>query len=85
MKEPENVTELRRFLGMTTQLSKFTPHLSEMTKPLRDLLSKINTWLWSEPQQKAFQQIKEQLSSTPILALYHPNRPTIVSIRHPLG
>ena len=69
MNEPENVTELRRFLGMTTQLSKFTPHLSETTKPLRDLLSTKNSWVWSEPQQKAFQQIKQQLSSTPVLAL----------------
>ena len=79
MKEPENITELRRFLGMTTQLSKFTPHLSETTKPLRDLLSTKNTWTWSEPQQKAFQQIKKQLSSTPVLALYHPDRLTTVS------
>ena len=79
MNEPENVTELRRFLGMTTQLSKFTPHLSETTKPLRDLLSTKNSWVWSEPQQKAFQQIKQQLSSTPVLALYHPNRLTTVS------
>lgn len=79
MKEPENVTELRRFLGMTTQLSKFTPFLSETTKPLRDLLSTKTMWVWDEPQQTAFQQIKQQLSSTPVLALYHSDRPTIVS------
>ena len=36
-------------------------------------------WVWSEPQQKAFQQIKRQLSSTPVLALYHPDRLTTVS------
>ena len=43
MKEPENISELRNFLGMTTQLSKFTPHLSETTKLLCDLLSTKNT------------------------------------------
>ena len=79
MKEPENITELRRFLGMTTQLSKFTPNLAETTKPLRDLLSTKNMWVWGEPQQKAFQQLKRQLSSTPVLALYHPDRLTTVS------
>ena len=79
MKEPENITGLRRFLGMTTQLSKFTPNPSETTKPLRDLLSTKNMWVWSEPQQKAFQQIKRQLSSTPVLVLYHPDRLTTVS------
>ena len=44
MKPPTNTTELRRFLGMTNQLSKFAPQLAEKTKPLRDLLSKRNEW-----------------------------------------
>ena len=33
MKEPNNTTELRRFLGMTNQLAKFTPSLAEQAKP----------------------------------------------------
>ena len=40
MDKPSNITELRRFLGMANQLSKFTIDLAETTKPLRDLLSK---------------------------------------------
>ena len=39
MKPPTNIQELRRFLGMINQLSKFCPSLAEKTKPLRDLLS----------------------------------------------
>ena len=46
MTEPTNITELRRLLGMTNQISKFTPHLSNMTKPLRDLSSTKNLWIW---------------------------------------
>lgn len=42
MEEPMTVKKLRRFLGMVNQLNKFMPHLAEMTKPLRDLLSKKN-------------------------------------------
>ena len=79
MKEPNNTTELRRFLGMTNQLAKFTPSLAEQAKPLRDLLSKKNLWVWGDCQQRAFQEIKRQLSSAPILALYDPSRDTIVS------
>ena len=79
MNEPSNISELRRFLGMSNQFSKFTPHLSEISKPLRDLLSTKNTWTWGTPQQQAFQKIKQLLSSTPVLAFYHPNRPTTVS------
>ena len=38
MKPPNTVSELRRFLGMAYQLSKFSPQLAHKTKPLRDLL-----------------------------------------------
>ena len=46
MKPPSNVTELRRFLGMINQLSKFSPHLANKTQPLRALLSSKNHWSW---------------------------------------
>lgn len=44
MAEPSNVSEVRRFLGMTNHLGKFLPHLAEKTHPLRDLLRKSNMW-----------------------------------------
>lgn len=46
MSAPKTVTEVRRFLGMINQLSKFSPHLANLTKPLRDLLSSKNQWSW---------------------------------------
>ena len=76
---PTNVKELRQFLGMTNHLSKFTPNLAEATKNLRDLLAKKNHWTWGEPQQKAFEKIKQQLSSSPVLAIYNPEKQTIVA------
>ena len=42
MKAPTNVTELRRFLGTANQLGKFTPSLSQLSQPLRELLSTKN-------------------------------------------
>lgn len=36
---PRNVTKLRRFMRMANQLSKFSPHLAELSEPLRELLS----------------------------------------------
>ena len=50
MKEPKNVTELHRFLGMINQLGKFTPNLAENTKPLCELLSSKNQWSWGSNQ-----------------------------------
>ena len=37
---PKNVAEIRSFLGMANQQSKFAPDLATKTKPLRDLLNK---------------------------------------------
>ena len=38
MDTPQNVSDVRRFLGMVNQLGKYVPHLAENTKPIRDLL-----------------------------------------------
>ena len=73
------ILELRRFLGMVNQLAKFTPQLSEATKPLRELLSSKNQWLWSDSQQQAFEAVRNMVSSDTILALFDPHRPTQVS------
>ena len=68
IEEPANVKELRRFLGMANQLSKFNPILPKKMKPLRDLLSKKNQWVWSHA-----------LTESPILALFDPRLETTVS------
>ena len=54
--EPTNMGDVRRFLGMVNQLSKFSPNLAERTQPLRDLLSKRNMWIWGEPQRRPFKK-----------------------------
>ncbi|XP_027869193.1 uncharacterized protein K02A2.6-like [Xiphophorus couchianus] len=79
MKEPRNVSELRSFLGMVNQLGRFIPKLAERDKPLRDLLSKKNCWIWGVDQARAFQELKDLLSSPPVLAMYDTNRECKVS------
>lgn len=76
---PRTVSEVRRFLGMTNQLSKFVPNLADKTKPLRELLHKDRQWTWDYSQQQSFDTVKELLLTSPALALYDPNARTIVS------
>ena len=76
---PQNVTDVRRFLGMVNQLGRFTPYLAEHSKPLRDLLHKDNEFTWGPPQEQAFSKIKEELSNETVLALYDPKALTKVS------
>ena len=77
--KPTCVGDVRRFLGMVNQLSKFSPHLAELTQSMRELLVKDNIWLWGEPQQSSFDRVKEALIVSPVLALFNPNLETILS------
>lgn len=79
MEEPEDVSGVRRFLGMVNHLGKYLPNLAEKTQPLRDLLKKQNTFQWGHQQQRAFNIIKKELSSPPGLALYNSKAETVVS------
>ena len=79
IKPPSNVSELRRFLGMINQLSKFSPHLTDKTQPLRVLLSSKSHWVWGKEQELAFNKLKDSLTSSEVLAMYDPNLDTVVS------
>jgi len=54
-------------------LSKFTPNLADLTKPLCDLLSKQNQWTWGEPQRKAYAAVKKAVTENPVLASKSPD------------
>ena len=75
-KVPNNVTELRRFLGMANQLSKYSTELADAASPLRDLLSTKNDWVWDTIHTKAFEKVKKVLAQPPILAHFTPEKPT---------
>ena len=64
---------------MTNQLGKFVSHLTDITKPLRDLLKLETEWIWSEVQEESFVKVKQALTKAPILAHYDSKAKTIVS------
>ena len=79
MKPPENVSALRRFMGMVNQLGQFSPHIAEISQPLRELLSTKRAWTWGPDQDRALNQIKTELSRPTVLSLYNPRSKTKVS------
>ena len=76
---PTNVHELKRALGMINYMSKYIPDMATVAGPLYDLLKGKMAWTWDQPQQRAFQRLKEALVTSPVLAHYDPQRPTAVS------
>ena len=79
MERPQNVAELRRFLGMINHQQKFIENLSEKTMPLRDLLSRKNEWHWGQAQEESFSRLKKEMTQAPVLAHYCSEKETIIS------
>ena len=79
MRKPTSVPEIRHFLGIINQLSKCTPNIAEKTKPLRDLLLLRNQWIWEELQWRAFNDVKNALVNSSLLASFDPGLETTVS------
>ena len=47
-----------------------------MARPLHDLTKKDTPWQWNKEQQEAFDSIKRQFCTEPILKVYDPELPT---------
>ena len=78
MPPPENVADVQRVLGLSQYLSKFLSRLSDITKPLRDLTHQDAEWIWDEPQQSAFERLKQAVSATPVLPYYNLKEDVII-------
>jgi hypothetical protein len=42
MERPDDISGIRRFLGMVNQLNKLSPKITELTEPLHELLKVDN-------------------------------------------
>uniref|UniRef100_A0A7I4YTU1 RNA-directed DNA polymerase n=1 Tax=Haemonchus contortus TaxID=6289 RepID=A0A7I4YTU1_HAECO len=65
---PQNVAQLRTFLGMAGYYRKFVLRFVQIAKPLYELTSSRNLFNWSEEHSMAFEALKKALTETPVLA-----------------
>ena len=72
---PENVSQLRSFLGLVNYYHKFLPNLSSVISPLRRLLEKNVVWEWSSDCEKAFDDVRSWIASEQVLTHYDPGVP----------
>ena len=77
---PKSKEELRRFLGMVNFFSKFIPGQSSITDPLRQLLKKDSVWDWSHEHTGAVEQLKQILSSQPVLKFFDSAKPVKLQV-----
>ena len=61
------MTEVRSFLGLCSYYRRFIHSFSQISKPLHVLTEKNRFFEWTDPAEKAFQTLKEKLTTAPIL------------------
>ena len=76
---PQDVTQLRAFLGLLNYYAKFLKNLSSLLAPLYKLLEKKTHWVWGKEQQEVFEAAKAQLTSTCLLVHFDPQKEVVLS------
>ena len=72
---PQNVQQLKSFLGLLNYYRQFLPNLATVVKPLNELLQKGKKWSWSSKCTQAVRTAKQLLTTSNVLTHYDPTLP----------
>ncbi|MEM7375737.1 MAG: retropepsin-like aspartic protease/reverse transcriptase, partial [Bacteroidota bacterium] len=72
--EPQNVSEVRSFLGLTGYYRKFVSQYAQLCAPLTDLTKQGVRFSWSKQCQESFNKLKAALVSEPLLRHPEPSK-----------
>lgn len=73
---PKTATHVRQFLGLCGFFRRFIPKFAQIVASLSALTSTRIDFAWGEPQEAAFNAIKEVMGLPPVLQLFDPSAPT---------
>ena len=78
MPSPTSKKEVQSFIGMINYLTKFSPRLTELAEPIRELVKEKVPFNWGPEHQAAFTMLKKEIVRAPILAYYNPQKETVL-------
>ena len=78
MPVPTCKKQVQSFIGMINYLSKFSTQLSELVEPIRELSKEKVPFSWGPENQSAFDLMKKDIASAPVLAYYNPKKQTVI-------
>jgi len=64
---PKTVRDVRKFLGLANYYKRFIKDFAQVARPMNVLMQKDEKWQWKEPQQKAFDKLKQVFTTKPVL------------------
>ena len=71
-----NRSAIKSFLGLCNYVRMFCEHSSGVAEPLNRLLKKDAPFQLGSEQRDAFEKLKNLACTAPVLAFFHPGRPT---------
>ena len=81
MELPQDVEKMRSFLGLVNYLNRFSPHLAELSEPLRQICRQNMEFELTESVCIAFSLTKEEISKNITLPYFNPNCSTTLQTR----
>ena len=79
---PKTIKECRSFCGMVNYMSIFLPSLQKKLIPIYFITRKGIPFHWGEEQQKAFDDIKRDVTNTPVLLMSNSTGHFFLGIRY---
>ena len=77
-KRPENVTEVRSFIGFCSYYRRFIKDFAGIAKPLHQITKKKSLFTWDLECHNAFEKLEEALTDSSVLKHPDYNSPFIV-------
>jgi hypothetical protein len=65
-KTPQNISDIRSFLGLAGYYRRFIEGFSKISKPMTELLAKGRTFEWTPRREASFQELKKRLTTAPV-------------------
>ena len=72
MPSPGSKKEIQPFIGMINYLSKFSPGLTELAEPIRQLVKEKVPFNWGPEHEESFAMLEKEINKAPVLAYYNP-------------
>ena len=77
---PNNIKELKRFLGMANYYREFTPRFAEVAAPLQELDRKGTIYAWTDAREEAFTQLKKSITTECLLNVPDWSKPFVIEL-----
>jgi LPS O-antigen subunit length determinant protein (WzzB/FepE family) len=66
---PQNILDIRSFLGLAGYYKRFIEGFSKISKPKMELLAKGKTFEWTLWREASFQELKKKLTTASVVTM----------------